>query len=506
MRIGLRNTNKYVDNPYDQQSDLKNKWKNQQISKAISHKRHLGIYYRIKQNKTWKHKLKKRRRSKRRNLQNLSQITEYKQYSLEIEEVYDQYSYNNDIQSNRVLMEINNVNNNKYHIDTFELNKFIKTNQNKIRQNKRKRNKIMNDKFNDFEIYWNTMQQDIKSNVNLVRKKKKYIGNKQKRKFLQNCIQKIRYFQQYVIEMDIECLIKDQWINKLNKYPFKIVYTTDIKTKRNINHSSDKYNEYDIKQILKYDPILKHCDYDLLISGYFKNNKHRQIPQDIMVLCILYCGVISSLLPFKFVSQCDFGEYHYLRNTEINNVSVLPFEESENIYICFLLLDEDNDGEQYRYNNIIPLFKINQVKSPKTMEFHGFGFKGSKFKKMSVIERNINLKNKEYICSLSGKIMSDPVRGPLIYVGYAYKTDPKWYEKKEIERYVECHGRSPNGGSVDPRLDFVCGGECCGPTYFWSASRNHSAKKYKQEIDGYKEFKTNSQQLIFELFCELFCR
>merc|ERR1719461_1187085 len=46
----------------------KNKWENHNLRKKIEKNREIGSYYRHKENKKWKFKLQKRRRSKRREL------------------------------------------------------------------------------------------------------------------------------------------------------------------------------------------------------------------------------------------------------------------------------------------------------------------------------------------------------------------------------------------------------------------------------------------------------
>merc|ERR1712130_292381 len=128
--------------------------------------------------------------------------------------------------------------------------------------------------------------------------------------------------------------------------------------------------------------------------GYLRCNKYYFIPFDIIILCTSLCGVISSLLPYRFsIKTRDFGQYHKFKNKKIRNCHQHYFDANKilkndttkpgdsyysnkecSLFICLSL--SSSNVSSYRYNQIIPLFKIGKLKGFRSLTFKGFGFKG----------------------------------------------------------------------------------------------------------------------------------
>ena len=237
-----------------------------------------------------------------------------------------------------------------------------------------------------------------------------------KKRLMQKVSPIIREIHTSAVCMVVEPIINERWLNKLDLENINknIVYRTDCETNKLSSakpahkwNYPDRYNINTMRKLLKSDPIISKCDNESLVSGYLRNNdNHIYIPSDIIIMTTLFCGVISSLLPYITRHKnkyFDIGQYYQYTHNEFKTIKcnthiydvcksmrysksydVSPWESDRQhtIYLCVSIRKDLTTNHRKSFHrspertfcfyNMIPILKFTKQIGRKQLSLKGW--------------------------------------------------------------------------------------------------------------------------------------
>ena len=306
--------------------------------------------------------------------------------------------------------------------------------------------------------------------------------------------------------MDIEPLIKDRWLNKIDidNLDKHIVYIRSYYVWRDLPRIGscplyNDYNESEMRYLLKYDPIISKCGNDVFVYGYLRRNSDSNIyiPFDIVSIITLFCGVISSLLPYKINEYSDFGQYYFSRNeaSVIRNIygawetmknlyyrkhdTYWHSNHTAEIYLCAPLIPQkiNKSTKSVPFNELIPILKISKKKGYNKINWKGWTRDNRYHNKQYFLERR--LQGSRYVCPISKQIMRNPATRYKNSDKNLYTYEQQRYEADVLKYYQNRFGEF---GGYLPTIDGVTQGRC-NNAYVYGVNIDEDLKK---EIEKFK--------------------